>query len=55
MTCVCSLSLSVCDSPSLPLLQYAEDQGAFFADYALAHAKLSELGSQWEVEGGIKI
>lgn len=27
--------------------KYAEDEAAFFADYALAHAKLSELGVQW--------
>ncbi|GMH46087.1 hypothetical protein BSKO_14051 [Bryopsis sp. KO-2023] len=31
--------------------KYAADQAAFFADYALAHLKLSELGSKW-VEGG---
>lgn len=31
--------------------KYASDQAAFFADYALAHAKLSELGVEWE-EGG---
>lgn len=27
--------------------KYAEDEAAFFADYAAAHAKLSELGSKW--------
>jgi hypothetical protein len=30
--------------------KYAEDQDAFFADYAASHAKLSELGVQWEGE-----
>lgn len=29
--------------------KYLDDQDAFFADYAAAHAKLSELGSEWEV------
>ncbi|GIL58275.1 hypothetical protein Vafri_13357 [Volvox africanus] len=28
--------------------KYAADQEAFFADYALAHQKLSELGVEWE-------
>nr|ABB88581.1 ascorbate peroxidase [Ulva fasciata] len=28
--------------------KYAEDQDAFFADYAVSHAKLSELGVAWE-------
>ena len=27
--------------------KYAEDEAAFFSDYAVAHAKLSELGAQW--------
>lgn len=31
--------------------KYAASQDAFFADYAQAHAKLSELGVEW-VEGG---
>ncbi|OAE22501.1 hypothetical protein AXG93_4697s1380 [Marchantia polymorpha subsp. ruderalis] len=35
--------------------KYAEDQNAFFADYALAHAKLSELGSKFDPEEGIFI
>jgi len=30
---------------------YASDEGAFFADYAKSHAKLSELGVKW-AEGG---
>lgn len=30
--------------------KYAEDQDAFFADYAVSHAKLSELGVQWDGE-----
>ncbi|CAE7945005.1 APXT [Symbiodinium necroappetens] len=34
---------------------YAKDQDAFFKDYAKAHKKLSELGSKFEPEGGIKI
>lgn len=28
--------------------KYAADQDAFFADYAKAHAKLSELGVEWD-------
>ncbi|KAF5837815.1 L-ascorbate peroxidase [Dunaliella salina] len=28
--------------------KYAADQDAFFADYAVAHKKLSELGVEWE-------
>jgi enolase len=35
--------------------KYAADQNVFFADYALAHAKLSELGSKFEPAGGIII
>jgi L-ascorbate peroxidase len=27
--------------------KYAADESAFFSDYALAHAKLSELGVKW--------
>ncbi|CAM9647351.1 unnamed protein product [Chrysoparadoxa australica] len=34
---------------------YAEDQDAFFAAYASAHAKLSELGSKFEPAEGIKL
>lgn len=30
--------------------KYAADQDAFFADYAKAHAKLSELGVEWDPE-----
>ena len=30
--------------------KYAADQDAFFADYAKAHAKLSELGADWDPE-----
>merc|ERR1712151_666209 len=30
--------------------KYAEDQKAFFDDYALAHKKLSELGCKWDAE-----
>lgn len=32
-------------------VRYAEDQGAFFKDYAESHKKLSELGVKW-IEGG---
>jgi hypothetical protein len=35
--------------------RYALDQGAFFADYASAHKKLSELGSKFVRAGGIRI
>jgi len=35
--------------------KYAKDQSAFFADYAAAHKKLSELGSKFEPAGGIRI
>merc|ERR1712146_689855 len=31
-------------------IKYAEDQDAFFKDYAAVHKKLSELGSDWEAE-----
>jgi len=34
---------------------YGKDQAAFFADYALAHKKLSELGSKWEPAAGFSI
>jgi hypothetical protein len=30
--------------------KYATDEKAFFEDYAKAHAKLSELGVQWDPE-----
>lgn len=30
--------------------KYAEDEAAFFDDYAKAHVKLSELGVEWEGE-----
>ena len=30
--------------------KYAVDQDAFFEDYAKAHAKLSELGVEWDPE-----
>ncbi len=30
--------------------KYAADQDAFFEDYAKAHAKLSELGVEWDPE-----
>lgn len=36
-------------------LIYKEDQDAFFRDYAAAHKKLSELGSKFEPEEGVKI
>lgn len=31
--------------------RYADDEAAFFSDYAAAHVKLSELGAKWD-EGG---
>ena len=36
-------------------LAYAADQGVFFEDYALAHAKLSELGATFVPPEGIRI
>lgn len=35
--------------------KYAKDQSAFFVDYAKAHKKLSELGSQFDPPEGFKI
>ena len=35
--------------------KYAKDEAAFFADYAAAHKKLSELGSMFIPDGGIRI
>lgn len=35
--------------------KYAADQAAFFADYAKAHKKLSELGAGWEEGGPVSI
>uniref|UniRef100_A0A6V2VS13 Plant heme peroxidase family profile domain-containing protein n=2 Tax=Heterosigma akashiwo TaxID=2829 RepID=A0A6V2VS13_HETAK len=44
------------DEAMLPVAQkYKNDEAAFFADYAAAHAKLSELGSKFDPEGGITI
>jgi hypothetical protein len=38
-----------CAAARRPLAEkYAADQAAFFADYAIAHQKLSELGVAWE-------
>lgn len=38
----------LCHTPRRPFAEkYAEDAAAFFADYAAAHAKLSELGVKW--------
>merc|ERR1712187_563027 len=34
---------------------YARDEDKFFADYALAHAKLSERGARFDPPGGINI
>lgn len=36
-------------------IKYAEDQDAFFADYAVSHAKLSEQGSKFEPAEGIRL
>ena len=35
--------------------RYAADEAAFFAEYAAAHAKLSELGSTFDPAEGIRI
>lgn len=41
-------SLLLLPTPCRPFAEkYAEDEAAFFADYAVAHAKLSELGVKW--------
>mmetsp|Transcript_1840 Transcript_1840/g.1918 ORF Transcript_1840/g.1918 Transcript_1840/m.1918 type:complete len:323 (-) Transcript_1840:68-1036(-) len=40
---------------SLYAEKYASDQDTFFVDYAAAHKRLSELGSQFIIPGGIKI
>jgi len=34
-------------------MKYKDDQDAFFKDYCVSHAKLSELGVEWEVPGGV--
>ena len=34
---------------------YAESSEKFFADYAAAHKKLSELGVKWEEGGPVKL
>nr|XP_025616670.1 L-ascorbate peroxidase T, chloroplastic-like [Arachis hypogaea] len=39
--------------PSRELKKYAEDQVAFFNDYAEAHAKLSNLGAKFDPPEGI--
>lgn len=36
-------------------LRYANDQVKFFADYAAAHRKMSELGVKWERGGPIRL
>eukprot|EP00968_Pinguiococcus_pyrenoidosus_P011323 scaffold907_cov247-Pinguiococcus_pyrenoidosus.AAC.14 len=44
------------DEGFLPTAQlYKESQDKFFEDYAVAHAKLSELGAKFEPEEGIRI
>lgn len=35
--------------------KYACDQSAFFADYARAHKKMSELGCKFCPEGGFRL
>lgn len=35
--------------------KYAESQDAFFADYAVAHQKLSELGVEWEAGAPVSV
>ena len=37
------------------LLKYADDNEAFFEDYAKAHKKMSELGSQFSPRDGFQI
>ena len=37
------------------VVKYAADQNAFFADYAVSHKKLSELGSKFVPAGGIRV
>ena len=43
----CVLYLLVC--------RYANDQNAFFADYAGVHKRLSELGSTWAFGSGLRL
>ena len=44
------------DAGFAPFFQrYALSQADFFADYAAAHKKLSELGSQFIVPGGLRL
>lgn len=42
-----------CDRPFAE--KYAADEAAFFADYAQAHAKLSELGVEWVEDAPVTI
>eukprot|EP00877_Chromochloris_zofingiensis_P002171 jgi/Chrzof1/11955/Cz06g15270.t1 len=35
--------------------KYAEDEQAFFQDYAVSHAKLSELGVKWDVGAPVTV
>ncbi|KAK1288393.1 hypothetical protein QJS10_CPB19g00110 [Acorus calamus] len=45
------------DDPSFKVYaeKYAEDQDAFFKDYAEAHAKLSNLGAKWDPPEGFTL
>jgi hypothetical protein len=43
--CSCCVDLCLCRPYAE---KYAADQDAFFADYAQAHKKLSELGVEWD-------
>ncbi len=50
MTASSSLDCCACAHSRPYAEKYAADQDAFFADYAKAHAKLSELGVEWDPE-----
>lgn len=49
----CFLPIVCCDRPFAE--KYAADEEAFFADYAQAHAKLSELGVEWVEDAPVTI
>ena len=46
------LALTKSSSMGEHVKRYAEDQDAFFKEYAAAHKKLSELGVKWPGGGG---
>lgn len=54
--CYCHVLPCMCNLHYRPYAEkYALDQAAFFEDYAAAHAKLSELGVEWEAGGPVTI